>query len=126
FSHGNVRLPCWLDQGLRLLVVTPEMHRVHHSANPAETNSNFGFNVPWWDYLLGTYRAQPAEGHEGMTIGLSQFRDDRVERLHWMLALPFVGEVGNYPVNRRNEGKKPTGPHHSQIAGAAGGRALGV
>jgi sterol desaturase/sphingolipid hydroxylase (fatty acid hydroxylase superfamily) len=127
FSHGNVRLPYWIDRGLRLLVVTPEMHRVHHSVDPAETNSNFGFNVPWWDYLLGTYRAQPAEGHEGMTIGLSQFRDDRVEQLHWMLALPFIGQVGDYPVNRRSGGEKPTGPHHSPVASPAGSRRpLGV
>jgi sterol desaturase/sphingolipid hydroxylase (fatty acid hydroxylase superfamily) len=116
FSHGNVRLPSWLDQGLRLLVVTPEMHRVHHSVNPAETNSNFGFNMPWWDYLLGTYRAQPVDGHKGMTLGLSQFRDDRVEQLHWMLALPFVGQVGDYPVNRSSGGDKPVRPHHSQVA----------
>jgi sterol desaturase/sphingolipid hydroxylase (fatty acid hydroxylase superfamily) len=122
FSHGNVRLPSWLDRGLRLLVVTPEMHRVHHSVNPAETNSNFGFNVPWWDYLLGTYRSQPAKGHEGMTIGLCQFRDDRVEQLHWMLALPFVGPVGDYPVNRRGGEKKLAGPHHSQVASPVGNR----
>ena len=122
FSHGNVRLPSWLDQGLRLIVVTPEMHRVHHSINPVETNSNFGFNMPWWDYLLGTYRAQPMEGHEGMTIGLSQFREPRVEKLHWMLALPFVGPVGDYPVNRRSGGEKPTGPPHSQVASPAGSR----
>jgi sterol desaturase/sphingolipid hydroxylase (fatty acid hydroxylase superfamily) len=106
FSHGNVRLPSWLDRALRLLVVTPEMHRVHHSVHPAETNSNFGFNLPWWDYLLGTYRAQPADGQEGMTVGLSQFRDDRVEKLHWMLVLPFVGQVGNYPVSRRSGGER--------------------
>src|SRR5204862_1231382 len=62
FNHGNVQLPAWLDRVLRLLVVTPEMHRVHHSTLPHETNSNFGFNLPWWDYLLGTYRAQPARG----------------------------------------------------------------
>jgi sterol desaturase/sphingolipid hydroxylase (fatty acid hydroxylase superfamily) len=100
FSHGNVRLPGWLDWVLRLFVVTPDMHRVHHSMHARETNSNFGFNLPWWDFLFGTYRAQPADGHEGMTIGLEQFRDKRVERLHWMLALPFVGPPGNYPVNR--------------------------
>ncbi len=102
FNHGNVRLPGWLDRALRLLVVTPEMHRVHHSIRPHETNSNFGFNLPWWDYALGTYRAQPAEGHESMTIGLEQFRGERkVERLHWMLLLPFIGQPGDYPVNRR-------------------------
>jgi sterol desaturase/sphingolipid hydroxylase (fatty acid hydroxylase superfamily) len=100
FSHGNVRLPAWLDRMLRLMVVTPEMHRVHHSVHPQETNSNFGFNLPWWDYLFGTYRAQPADGHERMTIGLAQFRDVWVDRLHWMLALPFLGRPGNYPVNR--------------------------
>jgi sterol desaturase/sphingolipid hydroxylase (fatty acid hydroxylase superfamily) len=101
FSHGNVRLPAWLDRLLRLLVVTPEMHRVHHSAIPRETNSNFGFNLPWWDYLFGTYRAGPAEGHEGMTIGLKEPRDERlVERLPGMLALPFLAGGGDYPVNR--------------------------
>ena len=101
FNHGNVRLPAWLDRLLRLVVVTPEMHRVHHSVHPRETNSNFGFNLPWWDFLFGTYKAQPADGHEGMTVGLAQFRDERVERLHWMLLLPFLGRVGDYPVNRR-------------------------
>jgi sterol desaturase/sphingolipid hydroxylase (fatty acid hydroxylase superfamily) len=91
FNHGNVRLPLWLDRAFRLMVVTPEMHRVHHSVIPQETNSNFGFNLPWWDYLFGTYRAQPARGHEGMTIGLEQPREQRrVERLHWMLLLPFL------------------------------------
>jgi sterol desaturase/sphingolipid hydroxylase (fatty acid hydroxylase superfamily) len=108
FNHGNVRFPPWLDRVLRLFLVTPEMHRVHHSTDPRETNSNFGFNLPWWDFLLGTYRAQPAEGHEKMTIGLSQFRQERrVERLHWMLALPFIGRVGNYPVNREGGGGRP-------------------
>jgi sterol desaturase/sphingolipid hydroxylase (fatty acid hydroxylase superfamily) len=96
FNHGNVRIPGWLDPVLRLFVVTPEMHRVHHSTLPRETNSNFGFNLPWWDFLFGTYRAQPAAGQEAMTVGLSQFRDERVERLHWMLALPFVGRGAGY------------------------------
>jgi sterol desaturase/sphingolipid hydroxylase (fatty acid hydroxylase superfamily) len=102
FNHGNVRLPAWLDQLLRLVVVTPEMHRVHHSVSPFETNSNFGFNLPWWDFLFGTYKAQPAAGHEDMTIGLEQIRDERkADRLHWMLLLPFLGRSGEYPVNRR-------------------------
>jgi sterol desaturase/sphingolipid hydroxylase (fatty acid hydroxylase superfamily) len=111
FNHGNVRLPAWIDRVLRLLLVTPEMHRVHHSVHAEETNSNFGFNLPWWDYLCGTYRAQPRDGHEGMTIGLSQFRDERVEQLHWMLLLPFIGELGSYPVNRRSlsESSAPEG-----------------
>jgi sterol desaturase/sphingolipid hydroxylase (fatty acid hydroxylase superfamily) len=100
FNHGNVRLPPWVDRVLRLVVVTPEMHRVHHSAVPRETNSNFGFNLPWWDYLFGTYRARPAAGHDAMTVGLAQFRKEWVDRLHWMLLLPFLGRVGDYPVNR--------------------------
>jgi hypothetical protein len=77
------------------------MHRVHHSVVPNETNSNFGFNMPWWDFLFGTYRSQPAAGHRGMTIGLSQFRDQWVDRLPWMLAMPFNGQPGEYPINRR-------------------------
>jgi sterol desaturase/sphingolipid hydroxylase (fatty acid hydroxylase superfamily) len=102
FNHGNVRLPAWLDRLLRLVLVTPEMHRVHHSVIPRETNSNFGFNLPWWDFLFGTYRSQPAAGHEGMTVGLEQFRDERqADRLHWMLLLPFLGRLGEQPVNRR-------------------------
>jgi len=103
FNHGNVRMPAPLDRLLRWIVVTPDMHRVHHSVVASETNSNFGFNLPWWDYLLGTYRDQPAEGHEEMTIGLLQFRDERrVERLHGMLLLSFTGGLGDYPIGRRN------------------------
>lgn len=93
FNHGNVRLPVWLDRPLRRLVVTPEMHRVHHSVVPQETNSNYGFNLPWWDFLFGTYRAQPAAGHDDMVIGLPEFRDERVEHLPWMLAMPLVGKT---------------------------------
>jgi sterol desaturase/sphingolipid hydroxylase (fatty acid hydroxylase superfamily) len=74
FNHGNVLLPQPIDRVLRTIVVTPEMHRVHHSIEPAETNSNFGFNLPWWDRLFGTYRAQPAAGHTGMKIGIDRFR----------------------------------------------------
>jgi sterol desaturase/sphingolipid hydroxylase (fatty acid hydroxylase superfamily) len=92
FNHGNVRLPARLDHLLRLVLVTPEMHRVHHSVIPNETNSNFGFNLPWWDFIFRTYRAQPAAGHEGMTIGVAEIRDERhADRLHWMLWLPFMG-----------------------------------
>lgn len=89
FNHGNVRLSLWIDRVLRLFVVTPEMHRVHHSVLMRENNSNFGFNLPWWDRLLGTYRAQPAAGHEGMTIGLGYFRDPRRLTLPRLLLLPF-------------------------------------
>jgi sterol desaturase/sphingolipid hydroxylase (fatty acid hydroxylase superfamily) len=105
FNHGNIRLPSSIDRKLRLLLVTPDMHRVHHSVTIRETNSNFGFNLPWWDRLLGTYRDQPAAGHEGMTIGLSQFRDAKRLTLPWMLALPFIGKPGEYAISRR--GKEP-------------------
>jgi sterol desaturase/sphingolipid hydroxylase (fatty acid hydroxylase superfamily) len=123
FGHGNVRLSLWLDRVLRLFVVTPDMHRVHHSVIVAETNSNFGFNLPWWDFLFGTYRSQPAEGHEGMTIGLSQFRDERVERLDWMLGLPFLGETGDYPINRR--GGKNRRPDSRETVSAGSRRPVG-
>jgi sterol desaturase/sphingolipid hydroxylase (fatty acid hydroxylase superfamily) len=104
FNHGNVRLPRWLDRVLRLVVVTPEMHRVHHSVVPRETNSNFGFNLPWWDRLFGTYRSQPAAGHEAMTIGIEQFRDPRELRLDRMLLQPWRDQIGNYPLGyRENE-----------------------
>jgi sterol desaturase/sphingolipid hydroxylase (fatty acid hydroxylase superfamily) len=126
FSHGNLHLPRWLDRCLRLIVVTPDMHRVHHSVVVRETNSNFGFNLPWWDFLFGTYRDQPAAGHESMTIGLSQFRDQRIDRLHWMLALPFVGETGNYPVNRDNEGAADSPVAHSPGSSAAARKPLKV
>ncbi len=90
FNHANLRLPLPLDRWLRLVLVTPDMHRVHHSVIPRETNSNFGFNLPWWDRLLGTYQAQPREGHEGMSIGLKQWRDQG--QLGWwqLLKIPFV------------------------------------
>ena len=100
FNHANLRLPEGVDRFLRLVVVTPDMHRVHHSIVPAETNSNFGFNLPWWDRLLGTYRAQPAAGHEAMTIGIEQFRTPKDLRLDRLLVQPFLGEVGDYPINR--------------------------
>lgn len=97
FNHSNVCIPGSVDRMLRWIVVTPDMHRIHHSVIPRETNRNFGFNLPWWDRLLGTYLSEPSKGHEHMTIGLEQFRDPN--RLTWMslLALPFVGEVGKYP-----------------------------
>ncbi len=100
FNHGNVRLAVRLDRVLRCFVVTPDMHRVHHSVMTSETNSNFGFNLPWWDRLLGTYRDQPDQGHEAMTIGLHQFQEPRRQNLLWLLALPFGGGVGGYPMGR--------------------------
>src|SRR5581483_8690371 len=81
FNHSNVRVPDGLDRVLRLIVVTPDMHRIHHSVVPKETNSNFGFNLPWWDRLFGTYRPEPAAGQVGMTIGVEQFRDVSEQRL---------------------------------------------
>ena len=105
FNHGNIRLPKRLDRVLRWFVVTPDMHRVHHSITPRETNSNFGFNLPWWDRIFGTYRDQPKHGHEGMTIGIEQFRDKKYERLDWLLIQPFLGKTGDYAINREH-GKK--------------------
>ena len=90
FNHGNIRIPEALDRWLRLVVVTPDMHRVHHSVIPRETNSNFGFNLPWWDRLCGTYRAQPEAGHGAMTIGLKEFRDPKRLTLFQLLIQPFT------------------------------------
>jgi sterol desaturase/sphingolipid hydroxylase (fatty acid hydroxylase superfamily) len=100
FNHGNIRIPARLDSLLRLFVVTPDMHRVHHSVIIRETNSNFGFNLSCWDRLFGTYHEQPAKGHDGMTIGLAQFRDPKRLTLPWLLLLPFVGDTGRQPINR--------------------------
>jgi sterol desaturase/sphingolipid hydroxylase (fatty acid hydroxylase superfamily) len=94
FNHGNVSIPLQLDRWLRLLVVTPDMHRVHHSIIPRETNSNFGFNIPLWDRLFGTYRPQPELGHAGMTIGLKEYRDPAQLTLPRLLIQPFVSSAG--------------------------------
>lgn len=101
FNHGNVRLPLGVDRIVRLILVTPDMHRVHHSVYPRETNSNFGFNLAWWDRLFGTYKPQPTDGHEGMTIGLRQFRDDSRVTLPRILVMPFRGDQGRYAIGRR-------------------------
>jgi sterol desaturase/sphingolipid hydroxylase (fatty acid hydroxylase superfamily) len=114
FNHSNGKLPVAIDRWLRLLVVTPDMHRVHHSVVHNETNSNFGFNAPWWDRLFGTYRAQPAAGHEAMTIGVDTFRTPADLRLDRLLVQPFRDTPGGYAINRR-----PNGPH----AGQEGNRA---
>jgi sterol desaturase/sphingolipid hydroxylase (fatty acid hydroxylase superfamily) len=96
FNHGNIRLPVGADRVLRWIIVTPDMHRVHHSVEEDETNSNFGFNLPWWDRLFGTYRAQPRAGQVGMTIGLHGHTDPReVARLDGMLLMPFRGDVAS-------------------------------
>ena len=105
FNHSNVRLPLGLDRMLRWVVVTPDMHRVHHSVEDNEANSNFGFNLPWWDRLFGTYRIQPRAGHENMSIGIHTCRDPAlVSCLHGMLWLPFIGRITSYAINRRQWG----------------------
>ena len=89
FNHANLRIPNWLEPGLRWLVVTPDMHRVHHSIHRDETDSNFGFNLPWWDRMFRTYRPQPRDGHEGITLGIGQFRDEKDLRFWRTLTQPF-------------------------------------
>jgi sterol desaturase/sphingolipid hydroxylase (fatty acid hydroxylase superfamily) len=100
FNHGNIKIPPLVDRFLRLFVVTPDMHRVHHSVIIRETNSNYGFNLSIWDKLFGTYLAQPSKGHEDMVIGLSQFRVQRRLTLPWLLILPLIGELGRQPINK--------------------------
>lgn len=97
FNHSNVGMNKGIDRVLRMFVVTPDMHRTHHSVIRQETNSNFGFNIPWWDRIFGTYRPDPSKGHQGMTIGLDQFQDPNQHTLVWVLTLPFKGSTGNYP-----------------------------
>ena len=103
FNHSNVRLDTTLDKYLRLLLVTPDMHRVHHSVEADESNSNFGFNLPWWDRLFGTYRAQPRAGHKDMTIGIYEI--NQLKQVTWLggiLMLPFIGKVSEYAINKRD------------------------
>jgi sterol desaturase/sphingolipid hydroxylase (fatty acid hydroxylase superfamily) len=105
FNHGNVGLPLALDRVLRWVVVTPDMHRVHHSIEDDEANSNFGFSLPWWDRLFGTYRNQPRGGHQGMTIGIHKYHDAKdVSWITGMLTLPFRGKISEYAINRRQWG----------------------
>jgi len=89
FNHANVRMPVALDRVLRWFIVTPDMHRVHHSVDAGEMNRNFGFNFPWWDRMLGTYRDQPAAGHQATTNGLREHQADADQSLFWIMALPF-------------------------------------
>ncbi len=103
FNHGNIRLPQALDGVLRLFVVTPDMHRVHHSREEDEANSNFGFNLSLWDRLLGTYRAEPRKGQQGMEIGIEGYTQaDEVNTLQGMLSLPFKGKITRYVINSRS------------------------
>jgi sterol desaturase/sphingolipid hydroxylase (fatty acid hydroxylase superfamily) len=89
FNHSNWHIPKRLDAVLRLILVTPDVHRVHHSTNPDEHSNNFGFNFPWWDRLFGTYRAQPTMGHDSMQIGIEDFNDQRSIEFFPALAQPF-------------------------------------
>lgn len=100
FNHGNVYLPSNVDRILRRIVVTPDMHRIHHSIYVNETNSNFGFNFPWWDRLLGTYRKDPKDGQIDMTIGIDLFREQKYLNLPWLLAQPFLPTKDRYAIKR--------------------------
>ena len=101
FNHANASVAQPFERWLRWLVVTPDMHRVHHSLRYEESSSNFGFNLPWWDRIFGTYRAQPKAGHEAMTIGVDAFRAPKELRLDRLLVQPFRDTPGQYPINRR-------------------------
>jgi sterol desaturase/sphingolipid hydroxylase (fatty acid hydroxylase superfamily) len=102
FNHANASLPRQAERWVRWLVVTPDMHRVHHSVLYDESSSNFGFNLPWWDRLFGTYRPQPRLGHDAMTIGVDAFRSAADLRLDQLLIQPFRNTPGQYPINRRH------------------------
>jgi len=102
FNHANASLPQRLERWLRWLVVTPDMHRVHHSVRYEESSSNFGFNLPWWDRLFGTYRARPRLGHDAMTIGVDAFRSAQDLRLDRLLVQPLLDTPGQYPITRRH------------------------
>ncbi|NNL72286.1 MAG: sterol desaturase family protein [Silicimonas sp.] len=99
FNHANINLPVSIDRWLRWVLVTPDMHRVHHSVDPRETNSNYGFNLPWWDRLLGTYVAQPAKGHTEMQIGIEQFRTKRDLWIDRMLVQPIRGPASGHALD---------------------------
>jgi len=101
FNHANLRLAPTVDRALRWLVVTPDMHRVHHSIDPTETNRNFGFTLPWWDRVCGTYRAQPGAGHERMVLGIPEFRTPTDLRLDRLLLQPFLDSPPSAPILSR-------------------------
>ena len=103
FNHSNVRLPLHIDRILRTVIVTPDMHRVHHSTIYHEANSNFGFNLSIWDRIFGTYKNQPNAGHYDMSIGVEDLQDSRFQKLHWMLILPFLKLRGGYVLNRKEK-----------------------
>ena len=104
FSHANLRLPATIDGVLRAVVVTPDMHRVHHSADPTETNTNFGFTLSWWDRFLGTYRGQPKSGHDALAIGVEGFAAHAALSLYRLLIQPLL----KGPASRRAVGGEQT------------------
>ena len=123
WSHSNVQLPLPIDRVLRLVLVTPDMHRVHHSVIPTETNSNYGFHIPWWDFLFHTYQAQPQAGHEGMTIGLESPRDEReVSQLPGLLLMPFRQESISSNLCSRSPTGDSTVGEGSTVGARAGAR----
>ena len=105
FNHSNAAMPLWLDRIVRFVIVTPDMHRVHHSIRRHETDSNFGFNLPWWDRLFGTYRPLPEAGHDNMTIGLPIFRDPAELRLDRLITQPFRDDAAPAAAAQRIEGE---------------------
>ena len=116
FNHGNIYIPPALERVVRWFVVTPDMHRIHHSVEVSLANSNFGFNLPWWDRLLGTYRAQPTQDHQEMAIGLQQCREPKQTiTLTGMLLLPFLDKDGEYSINRRLSGSAKTFVLNSKV-----------
>ena len=100
FNHSNVRLPLSVDRIVRTFLITPDVHRVHHSIHQKETDSNYGFFLSIWDQLFGTYTAQPQDGHDDMIIGLSEYQSDKPGHLLWSLTVPFLP-------NPRNETSTP-------------------
>ena len=107
FNHSNVRLPLGFDAAMRCLVVTPDMHRVHHSVLPRETNSNYGFNLSLWDRLFGSYVAQPEYGHDGMCIGLNEFQSGRADKLKDLLRMPFLDSPPVIHQGGPQDGERP-------------------
>jgi len=101
FTHSNIKIPANLEKLVRWIVVTPDMHRIHHSVNENETNSNFGFFISVWDRLFGTYINEPKEGQQNMEIGLHSFRQAKWQNLRWLIYLPFVSSINDYAINKR-------------------------
>lgn len=101
FTHSNIKIPAKIESITRWVIVTPDMHRIHHSIDESETNSNFGFFISIWDRLFGTYIKTPTKGHEQMEIGLQDFREPKWQNLRWLIYLPFVSKITSYAINKR-------------------------